>query len=269
MYVAINNFPGVRKYNIRSINACLSGAAPLPIEVKEAFEKLTKGKLVEGYGLSEASPVTHANPFYGRNKTGSIGIPLPNTEARIMDLRTGKPLPPGQIGELVVRGPQVMAGYWQDEEQTRQVLDAEGWLRTNDIARMDEDGYFQIISRRQDMWTGEDERPAFPRDVEEVIYELPEVREVVVVALANRPIAFVSVKDRARLPAKTIIAFCQRRLPPEQVPRLVIFVNDFPRSFIGKVLRRELIARYQNELTTVAGSAEAGSVGDYLVGLED
>jgi long-chain acyl-CoA synthetase len=269
MYVAINNFPGIRKYNIRSIDACLSGAAPLPIEVKEAFEKLTKGKLVEGYGLSEASPVTHANPFYGRNKTGSIGIPVPNTEARILDLRSGKPLPAGQVGELVIRGPQVMIGYWQDEETTKQVLDGDGWLRTNDIARMDEDGYFQIISRRQDMWTGEDERPAFPRDVEEVIYELPEVREVVVVALANRPIAFVSVKDKARLPAKTIIAFCQRRLPPEQVPRLVIFVKDFPRSFIGKVLRRELIVRYQNEITTAEVTAEAGSVGDHLVGLDD
>ena len=134
---------------------------------------------------------------------------------------------------------------------------------------MDEDGYFQIISRRQDMWTGEDERPAFPRDVEEVIYELPEVREVVVVALANQPIAFVSVKDKVKLPAKTIIAFCQRRLPPEQVPKLVIFVKDFPRSFIGKVLRRELLTRYQNELSTVEGTAGSGSVGDYLIGLDD
>jgi long-chain acyl-CoA synthetase len=263
MYVAINNFPGVRRFNIRSINACLSGAAPLPIEVKEAFEKLTKGKLVEGYGLSEASPVTHANPIYGRNKTGSIGIPLPNTEAQILDLRTGKPLAAGQIGELVVRGPQVMTGYWQDEAETAAVLDKDGWLHTNDIARMDEDGYFQIISRRQDMWTGEDERPAFPRDVEEVIYELPEVREVVIVALANRPIAFVSVKDKAQLPAKTIIAFCQRRLPPDQVPRLVIFVKDFPRSFIGKVLRRELVASYHHQIS-VEEPAGAGSVGEHL-----
>jgi long-chain acyl-CoA synthetase len=219
--------------------------------------------------LSEASPVTHANPFYGLNKTGSIGIPVPNTEARILDLRTDKPLPPGQIGELVIRGPQVMVGYWENEETTSTVLDKDGWLRTNDIARMDEDGYFQIISRRQDMWTGEDERPAFPRDVEEVIYELPEVREVVVVALANRPIAFVSVKDKSRLPAKTIIAFCQRRLPPEQVPRLVIFVKDFPRSFIGKVLRRELIVRYENQISSTVETAGSGRVGDYLEGLDD
>ncbi|MCI0394707.1 MAG: alpha/beta fold hydrolase [Chloroflexi bacterium] len=264
MYVAINNFPGVRKYNVRSIRACISGAAPLPVEVKEAFEKLTKGKLVEGYGLSEASPATHANPINGLNKAGSIGIPLPNTEARIVDLRTGQPLPAGQIGELVVRGPQVMLGYWQDEAASRQALDADGWLHTNDVARLDEDGYFQIISRRQDMWTAEDETPAFPRDVEEVIYELPEVREVVVVAIANQPIAFVSVKERAKVPAKTIIAFCQRRLPPGQVPRLVIFVKDFPRSFIGKVLRRELVSQYEHEI-----KAEAGTVGEHLAGLEE
>src|SRR5690606_788095 len=138
MYVAINNFPGVRKFGIDSIRACISGAAPLPIEVKETFEKLTKGKLVEGYGLSEAGPVTHANPVFGRAKVGSIGIPLPNTEAKIVDLRTDIPLtvPTGQVGELMVRGPQVMLGYWQNEEATRRVLDADGWLRTGDVARM-------------------------------------------------------------------------------------------------------------------------------------
>jgi long-chain acyl-CoA synthetase len=262
--VAINNFPGVRKYDVRSINACISGAAPLPIEVKEAFEKLTKGRLVEGYGLSEASPVTHANPINGRNKVGSIGLPLPGTEARIISLKSGTPLKPGQVGELVVRGPQVMQGYWQDEAATRAIIDKKGWLHTNDIARMDEDGYFQIISRRQDMWTADDEAPAFPRDVEEVIYELPEVSEVVVVAIANQPIAFVSLKEKTRVPAKAIIAFCQRRLPRSQVPRLVIFVKDFPRSFIGKVLRRELVSQYAHEL-----HAEAGSVGEHLAGLED
>lgn len=264
MYVAINEFRGVRKYNVQSIRACISGAAPLPIEVKEAFEKLTKGKLVEGYGLSEASPVTHANPINGRNKVGSIGLPLPGTEARIISLKSGTPLKPGQVGELVVRGPQVMQGYWQDEAASRAVIDKQGWLHTNDIARMDEDGYFQIISRRQDMWTADDEMPAFPRDVEEVIYELPEVREVVVVAIANQPIAFVSLKEKTRVPARAIIAFCQRRLPPSQAPKLIIFVKEFPRSFIGKVLRRELVSQYAHELT-----AEAGSVGEHLAGLED
>lgn len=264
MYVAINNFSGVRKFGLDSIRACISGAAPLPIEVKETFEKLTKGKLVEGYGLSEASPVTHSNPINGRHKAGSIGLPLPSTEARIVDLKTGRPLAAGQIGELVIRGPQVMRGYWQDEAATKKVIDADGWLHTNDVARMTEDGYFQIISRRQDSWQGEGSTLAFPRDVEEVIYELPEVREVVVVGIANQPIAFVSLKAKNKLPAKTIISFCQRRLPPSQVPRLVIFVKEFPRSFIGKVLRRELVSQYQHEII-----AEAGSVGQYLAGLGD
>ncbi len=264
MYVAINNFAGVRKYNVQSIRACISGAAPLPIEVQEAFEKLTKGKLVEGYGLSEASPVTHGNPLYGRSKVGSIGVPFPSTEAKIIDLKNGRPVEQGQIGELVIRGPQVMQGYWRDEVATRKVIDKQGWLHTNDIARMDEDGYFQIISRRQDMWQADEDAPAFPRDVEEVIYELPEVREVVVVAIANQPIAFVSLRDKTRIPAKTVIAFCERRLPPKQVPRLVIFVKDFPRSFIGKVLRRELVSQYQHEIR-----AEAGSVGEHLAGLGD
>ncbi|MCA9944616.1 MAG: alpha/beta fold hydrolase [Anaerolineales bacterium] len=264
MYVALNNFPGVRKFGIESIRACISGAAPLPIEVKETFEKLTKGKLVEGYGLSEASPVTHSNPIIGRHKVGSIGLPLPSTEARIVDLKTGRPLAAGQIGELVIRGPQVMRGYWQDDAATKKVIDKDGWLHTSDVARMTEDGYFQIISRRQDSWQGEDSALAFPRDVEEVIYELPEVREVVVVGIANQPVAFVSLKEKTRLPAKTIISFCQRRLPPSQVPRLVIFVKDFPRSFIGKVLRRELVSQYEQEII-----AEAGSVGQHLAGLGD
>jgi long-chain acyl-CoA synthetase len=189
---------------------------------------------------------------------------LPSTEARILDLKSGHPLPPGQIGELVVRGPQVMRGYWQDEEATAAVIDGGGWLHTNDIARMDEDGYFQIISRRQHMWQVEDATPAFPRDVEEVIYELPEVREVVVVAIANQPIAFVSLKEGSRIPAKTVIAYCRRRLPPGQVPRLVIFVKDFPRNFVGKVLRRKLVSQYEHEIT-----AEAGSVGEHLAGLDD
>ncbi|MCA9977715.1 MAG: hypothetical protein KC413_18275, partial [Anaerolineales bacterium] len=143
-------------------------------------------------------------------------------------------------------------------------IDAEGWLHTNDVARMDEDGYFQIISRRQDMWQADDDTPAFPRDVEEVVYELPEVREVVVIAIANRPIAFVSLKKGTRIPAKTIIAFCQRRLPPSQVPWFVVFVKEFPRSFIGKVLRRELVSQYAHEIPS-----EAGSVGEHLAGLEE
>jgi len=245
MYMAINNFPGVRKIGISSIKACISGSAPLPVEVQESFEKLTRGRLVEGYGLTEAGPVTHANPLGGLRKVGSIGIPLPSTEACILDLSSGKVVEPGQIGELAVRGPQVMAGYWRDEAATAQVIDAEGWLRTGDVAQMDEDGYFRLVARRADMWYPDKELgpPAFPRDIEEVLYEIPQVQEAAVVAIANQPIAFISTgKDGTT--SETVMAYCRRRLPPELVPRMVIFVDAFPRSFIGKILRRELAQRY-------------------------
>jgi len=245
MYVAINNYRGVRKYNIKSIKACISGSAPLPVEVQESFEKLTKGRLVEGYGLTEASPVTHANPLNGKRKVGSIGVPLPSTEAAIVDLKHGrKEVNAGQIGELAVRGPQVMKGYWKDEEATRAVLTNDGWLLTGDVAQMDDDGYFRIIARKADMWYPDKPgKPAFPRDVEEVIYEIPQVKEVAVVAVANHPFAFV-ISGKDHLTPEAVIAYCKRRLPPDLVPRFVIFMEDFPRTFIGKVLRRELAKRY-------------------------
>ncbi len=245
MYVAINNFRGVRKYNIKSIKACISGSAPLPVEVQESFEKLTKGRLVEGYGLTEASPVTHANPLNGQHKVGSIGLPLPSTEAAVLDLKQGrKEVKPGQIGELAIRGPQVMRGYWRDPEATRTTLTEDGWLLTGDVAQMDDEGYFRIVARKADMWYPEKPgTPAFPRDVEEVIYEIPQVKEVAVVAVANHPFAFV-IAGQDRPTPEAVIAYCKRRLPPDLVPRFVIFMEDFPRTFIGKVLRRELAKRY-------------------------
>ena len=246
MYMAIKDYPGVRKYGISSINACISGAAPLPIEVQEAFEKLTQGRLVEGYGLTEAGPVTHGNPLYGQRKVGSIGIPFPSTEARVVDLRKGKKeVKVGQIGELAVRGPQVMMGYWEDPKATRKAFNSDGFLLTGDVAQMDTDGYFRIISRKADMWYPDKPgEPAFPRDVEEVLFEIPQVRDAAVVAIANQPIAFVIARGD-RPTGSEIIAFCKRRLPPNQVPRLVIFVEDFPRTFIGKILRRELAKKFE------------------------
>jgi long-chain acyl-CoA synthetase len=245
MYVAITNFRGVRKYGISSIKACISGSAPLHVEVQESFEKLTKGKLVEGYGLTEASPITHANPLGKNRKVGSIGVPLPSTQAAIVDLKAGrKEVEPGQIGELAVRGPQVMMGYWKNEAATKEVLTDDGWLLTGDVAQMDEEGYFRIIARKADMWYPEKPgTPAFPRDVEEVIYEIPQVKETVVVAVAGNPFAFV-IAGKEKPSAESVIAYCKRRLPPHLVPRFVIFMDDFPRTFIGKVLRRELAKRY-------------------------
>jgi long-chain acyl-CoA synthetase len=247
----------VRKYGIRSINACISGSAPLPVEVQETFEKLTKGRLVEGYGLTEASPVTHANPLGGERKVGSIGVPLPSTEAAVLDLLRGrKEVEPGQIGELAVRGPQVMMGYWKDQAATAKVINKDGWLLTGDVAQMDSDGYFRIIARKADMWypsslgapgQPDQTKPAFPRDVEEVIYEIPQIKEVAVVAVAGQPFAFV-IAGQERPSPESVIAYCKRRLPPHLVPRFVIFMEDFPRTFIGKVLRRELAKRYEKHL---------------------
>lgn len=249
MYVAINSFRGARNYGIRSIKACISGSAPLPVEVQESFEKLTRGHLVEGYGLTEASPVTHANPLSENRKVGTIGVPLPSTEAKIVDLKNRlKTVKVGQIGELAIRGPQVMMGYWKDVNATREVLTEDGWLLTGDVAQADHEGYFRIISRKADMWYPSrvmPATPAFPRDVEEVIYELPQIKEVAVVGIAGHPIAFVIAGKERPTPA-AVIEFCKRRLAPHLVPRFVIFMDDFPRTFIGKVLRRELAKRFES-----------------------
>jgi long-chain acyl-CoA synthetase len=185
----------------------------------------------------------------GNRKTGSIGIPLPSTEAAVVDLKGGhKQVPVGQIGELAVRGPQVMLGYWNDPKATRQALTRDGWLRTGDVAQMDADGYFRIVARKADMWyPAKPGKPAFPRDVEEVIYEIPQVKETAVVAIAGQPIAFV-IANRERPEAEVIVAYCKRRLPPYLVPRWVVFMDEFPRTFIGKVLRRELARRYEQRL---------------------
>ncbi len=248
MYTALNQAPNVRQYGLSSIKACISGGAPLPIEVQEAFEKLTHAHLVEGYGLTEASPITHANPIDGGNKVGFIGVPLPNTDARIVDLVSGETLPPGTIGELVVRGPQVMAGYWGDvpegSTETESVL-RDGWLFTGDVAVMDADGYFQIISRKRDAITA-GEYSVYPRDVEEVLYENNKVMEVAVVGVpaeqedTQRVKAYVVPRPGTTLSKDELLELCRRRLEPYAVPWDIEFREELPKSFVGKVLRRML-----------------------------
>ncbi len=249
MYMAINNFPSVRRFGIRSIRACISGAAPLPVEVQEAFEKLTRGRLVEGYGLTEAGPVTHGNPLDGLRKVGSIGVPFPNTEAKIVDLATGQDLPPGQIGELVVRGPQVMLGYWGLGDETDRVL-RDGWLYTGDVATMDDDGYFSIINRKKEMILA-GEYQVYPRDVEEVLFEHPKVRDVAVVGVpATQPgqkvKAFVVLRDGESATPEELIALCRERLEEWAVPWEIEFRRELPKSFVGKVLRRVLVEEEVN-----------------------
>lgn len=249
MYMAINQAPQVRAYGLDSIKACVSGAAPLPVEVQEAFEKLTRGRLVEGYGLTEAGPVTHANPLYGVRKVGSIGVPIPNTEAKIVDLASGADVPPGQIGELVVKGPQIMAGYWADEAATRAVL-KDGWLYTGDVAVMESDGYFQIIGRKKDTITV-DGHSVYPRDVEEVLYEHNKVLEAAVVGVPvgdngqQQVKAFIVPRPGAKVTAQELLALCRRRLDDYAVPTAIEFRQALPKSFVGKVLRRALLEEDQ------------------------
>ena len=254
IYMAINQAPGVRSYGMSSIKACVSGAAPLPIEVQEAFEKLTHGRLVEGYGLTEAAPVTHINPFERTGKVGSIGVPIPNTDARIVDLVTGEDVPAGQIGELLVKGPQVMRGYWGQgdaegagfgELSRAESTLRDGWLYTGDVAVMDADGYFQIISRKRDtIMAGE--YSVYPRDVEEVLYENCKVMEAAVVGVAGgesgqRVKAFVVPRPGTSLSKEELLELCRQRLEEYAVPWDIEFREELPKSFVGKVLRRMLV----------------------------
>jgi long-chain acyl-CoA synthetase len=247
MYMALNSFPGVRSYGIDSIKACISGAAPLPVEVQEAFEKLTRGRLVEGYGLTEATTVTHANPLEGLRKPGFIGVPLPSTEARIVDLANPRRTAPlGQIGELAIRGPQVMLGYWNDPETTHQTITPDGWLLTGDVARQDEDGYFDVVARKREMILAGDNQ-VYPRDVEEVLYENPKIQEVAVVGVQppkwpfQRVKAYVVLRPGAQASEEELKAYCKRRLEEYAVPWQIEFRKELPKNFVGKVLRRLLV----------------------------
>jgi long-chain acyl-CoA synthetase len=246
LYVSLINHAEIDKYDIRSIKACISGAAPLPVEVQQRFQEITGGRLVEGYGLSEASPVTHANPIYGENRIGTIGLPFPSTEARIVDVETGKrEMGPGEVGELILRGPQVMKGYWQMPSETANTL-RDGWLYTGDIARVDEDGYFQIVDRKKDMILGAGGLNIYPREVEEVLYEHPKIKEAAVVGIpiedkGERVKAYIVLKEGETATEQEIIAFCRENMAPYKVPKFVEFRSELPKTMVGKVLRRVLL----------------------------
>jgi long-chain acyl-CoA synthetase len=244
MYVAFNNAPKVEEYGFKSLRVCMSGGAPLPVEVQQAFESLSGGRLVEGYGLTEASPTTHVNPPDGLSKVGSIGLPIPGTDARIVDIDTGaREMPVGETGELVIRGPQVMKGYWNKPKETAAVL-RHGWLYTGDIARRDEDGYFYIVDRKKDLIIAGGFN-IYPREVEEVLFEHPQIKEAVVIGMPDpyrgeTVKAFVVLKDAGSAGAEEIIAWCRERLASYKVPRQVEFRDSLPKSGVGKYLRREL-----------------------------
>lgn len=248
-YTALLSRRDLRQQGLDSIRACISGSAPLPVEIQEGFEKVSKGRLVEGFGMTEASPVTHANPLYGKRRSGSIGLPLPSTDARIIDLETGEDLPPGRVGELVVRGPQLMQGYWNNPEETARVL-RDGWLHTGDIAQRDAEGYFYVINRKSDALRIEG-RLVFPRDVEEVLYEHPAVQEAAVVGWPPGPPssepgtydeirAYIVPRGKAPITAEEVQTLCKRRLPRFMVPARVEFLSALPRTGVGKLKRRDL-----------------------------
>ncbi len=255
LYVSLVNYPEIEKYDISSIKACISGAAPLPVEVQQEFQTLTGGRLVEGYGLSEATPVTHANPIFGENRIGTIGLPFPNTDAKIVDVETGKKqLSPGEVGELVVRGPQVMKGYWRMPTETANAL-RDGWLHTGDMARMDEDGYFQIVDRKKDMILGAGGFNVYPREVEEVLYQHPKVKECAVVGVpismekGERVKAFVVLKEGQTATEEEMLAFCKENLTYYKRPKFIEFRDELPKTMVGKVLRRVLLAEEKEKLS--------------------
>jgi long-chain acyl-CoA synthetase len=244
MYIALLNHPKVHKYDLSSIEVCISGAASLPAEIQDQFERLTGGKLIEGYGLTEASPVTHCNNIWEKRKLGSIGIPFIDTTARVVNSETGEELPVGEVGEIIVQGPQVMKGYWNRPEQTEQTLRG-GWLYTGDMAMMDDDGFFYIMDRKKDMIIAGGFN-IFPREVEEVLFEHPKVQECVVAGVPDEyrgetVKAYIVLKADVTVTKEELDAWCRERLAAFKVPRIYEFREDLPKTMIGKVLRRKLV----------------------------
>jgi long-chain acyl-CoA synthetase len=261
MYMAINQAKNLSRYNLRSLTGAISGAAPLPLEVQKQFETLTGARLIEGYGLTEASPVTHCVPLSSAHAPGTVGVPLPSTDAAIFDRVEPDPsrsLEIGEIGELAVRGPQVMQGYWNRPDETAEVL-RDGWLFTGDIARMEADGFFSIIDRKKDLIiTGG--MNVYPRDVEEPLYAHPKVREAVAVGIPDEHWGeavkvYIVLREGETATAQEIVDYCRTRMARYKVPKFVEFRTELPKSLIGKVLRRQLL---QEEKDARAAADAAG-----------
>jgi len=247
MYAILLANPELAKFDLTSIRVCISGASPLPPQVQKKFMEITGGFLAEGYGLTEASPVTHCTPVDLTFKTvrvGSIGLPLADTDAKIFDIETGeKPLPPNETGELAVKGPQVMKGYWKRPEETANVL-RNGWLYTGDIGKMDENGYFYITDRKKDLIKYKD-YSVYPREIEDVLYEHPAVKLCAVVGkpdpmAGESPKAFIVLKENAKATETELTAFVKEKVAPYKMIREVEFRKELPISSAGKVLRRVL-----------------------------
>jgi long-chain acyl-CoA synthetase len=243
MYLALANLPGASTKQLGSLRVCISGAAPLPEEVQNQFQEVSGARLTEGYGLTEASPVTHCNPVNEDIRPGTVGVPFPDTDARITDPDTWEDLPFGTIGEMTVKGPQVMSGYWKRPEETAAVLRG-GWLHTGDLATMDEDGYFRIVDRKKDLIIASGYN-VYPREIDDVLYSHSKVLEAAAIGVPSdyrgeTVKAFIVLKDGENASADEIITFCREHLAAYKVPRIIEFRDELPKTLIGKVLRREL-----------------------------
>lgn len=261
MYLALAREVEQTKQDLSSINVCISGSAPLPLEVQTRFEAVSRARVVEGYGLTEASPVTHCNPVFGDRRIGTIGLPLPDTLSAIIDTDTGEFLPPGQRGEIVVLGPQVMQGYWQRPDETAKVM-KDGWLRTGDIGLMNDDGYFTIVDRVKDVIIASGYK-VFPRDVEEVIFQHPAVLEASVIGVPDpyrgeTVRAYIVLKPGHHATAEELTEFCKERLAIYKIPKQFVFRDELPKSLIGKVVRRVLREEAIAEMQA-AGSGQSMS----------
>lgn len=243
MFVAFSNLPDIERYDLRSIKGIFVGAAPLTRAIKDSFEARTDGRMIEGYGLTETVTACMANPFQGQHKLGSIGIPFPDMDAKIISLDDGHDLPPGELGEIVLRGPTMMMGYYNNPEATQQTI-VNGWLHTGDIGYMDEDGYFYITDRKKELIIVVGFN-VFPREIDEVLYQHPKVKEGISVGVPDsykgeRIKVYVILKDGESATPEEFIAFFRERLTPYKVPSEVEFRRDLPKSMIGKILRRAL-----------------------------
>ena len=246
MYVGVLNHPKISQYDLTSIKGCFSGAAPLPVEVIKEFEAKTGSQICEGYGLSETSPVATTNPFSGVTKVGSIGLPMPDTDLKIVDLIGGqKEMPVGESGEILIKGPQVTSGYYKMPQETAYTL-KDGWLYTGDIGKRDEDGYFYIVDRKKDMIIAGGYN-IYPREIDEILFEHPKILEACAVGIPDpyrgeTVKAFIVLKPGEKMTEEEVIKYCQEKLAKYKVPKIVEFMDSLPKSGVGKVLRKELRA---------------------------
>ena len=259
LFSGIANHPKIDDIDVSSVKYCFSGSAPLPVEVLERFEALTGSKITEGFGLTETSPITHANPFDGVRKVGSVGIPIPRTDMKVVDVETGRTeLGLGEKGELCIRGPQVMAGYWNRPDETAATL-RDGWLYTGDLARVDEDGYTFIVGRKKDMIVASGYN-VYPDEVDNVLFSHPAVLEAATIGVPDEKRgetvkSFIVLKPDADATEDEILEFCRKELAPFKVPRRIEFLPELPKSSALKILRRELrdreVAKTEERVRTV------------------